>query len=248
MITFKQFLTESSTIEDDYQTIADLLKQKCSKYINSSDLEIEAWNGISKPRAKGEQIGDNGLAYVAKVRKNRRPRNSSPKFHDFLDNFLKEKFGLAGRSESLFATRLKSVARGYAGGDSQGVYRIFPIGNYQTLWSPVIDDAFNVERFEYDSEFEDMLIAAVMKKYNTTSKIDAEYYISDAKRDLQEDPTDTRWYEILEVLFEMFSDKLYVKNDLHKMKTDKNFNEIMFLCDEYIAIKADNVDKILKLL
>ena len=72
---------------------------------------------------------------VKSPRSNRKPLTTIKKTHDQADDFFKEEFGIAFRSNSIFTARSKEVAGWY--GD---VYAIFPLDRVSFAWSEEVED------------------------------------------------------------------------------------------------------------
>lgn len=67
------------------------------------------------------------------------PRDSPKKLHDEMNRFFKEKFGWAARSHAMFVTGDYEQAKTYG-----PISLIFPIGKFQSLWSPDVYDQYHV--------------------------------------------------------------------------------------------------------
>lgn len=81
---------------------------------------------------------------VHDVRKDRRPRNSDPLFHELADDWFFNKFGVRYRSAALFVTSdLRHAAR-YMGGSGRLV-RVIPLSDYSYCWSPRLEDLTYVQ-------------------------------------------------------------------------------------------------------
>lgn len=72
-------------------------------------------------------------------RRNRRPKNSPTHFHDIADNWFRNRFGIAYRSEGLFVMSKLLSATAYAATPDH-VMRIVPLSTYRYCWSPKISD------------------------------------------------------------------------------------------------------------
>lgn len=73
-----------------------------------------------------------------RVRKDRYPKDTSGEIHELIDDLMHEKFGIRGRSQTLFVTGKESNDRSY--GDP---YIIFPVGSFKFLWSKDVKDLYN---------------------------------------------------------------------------------------------------------
>jgi len=113
----------------DMDTVMDNCKQYI-KYIDDS----------KKLFYRGSQHNYNLGVTKVKPRKDRRPKTSSIKFHDYCDRFFERKFGWRARSEGVFA-KTGTIMPTYG-----TAYIFFPADNFEYLWSPYVSDLF---RFEY---------------------------------------------------------------------------------------------------
>lgn len=76
---------------------------------------------------------------VVEPRCDRRPRNSSPVFHDLADRWFASHFGIPYRSHGVFVTARPEAAAAYAASPKH-VMRVVPLSAYSYCWSPTISD------------------------------------------------------------------------------------------------------------
>ncbi len=72
-------------------------------------------------------------------RKDRRPRNSSPHFHEVADKWFLDKFGIPYRSQGVFVIARVLSASAYATSPDH-VVRVIPLSTYRFCWSKKISD------------------------------------------------------------------------------------------------------------
>lgn len=96
-------------------------------------------------------------------RRDRRPRNSSGRFHEIADRWFELSFGIAYRSHGLFLTSRQISASTYAETPDH-VMRVIPLSTYRYCWSPAVSD---------------LLFAAT--KLATSSKEEIEAYLESAQ-------------------------------------------------------------------
>lgn len=72
-------------------------------------------------------------------RRDRKPRNSEARFHDFADAWFARVFGVPYRSHGLFLTSEIGLAKPYAHSPSH-ILRVVPLGSYRYCWSPRVRD------------------------------------------------------------------------------------------------------------
>lgn len=72
-------------------------------------------------------------------RRDRRPRDSSVRFHEIADRWFESRFGIAYRSHGLFLTSRLISASTYAASPDH-VMRVIPLSTYRYCWSPAVSD------------------------------------------------------------------------------------------------------------
>lgn len=180
--------------------------------------------------------------FKAAVPVNRRPKDTSLLIHNLFDNYFKQQFGIAYRSNALFTTIQESIAKDYG-----NVYAVFPIGEYSILTSPIIDDL--TTKFGYSFSY---LLAALFD-YDALDQLpDSE--VNELKHD---------GMSLFQSLVHDFDygdgdlspafQKFIIKHIIPKLGyfetksiTSLNKSEGMVHCSEYYAIKViDNMDDII---
>ena len=82
-----------------------------------------------------------------KVRKNRKPKNTPERIHNWLDKWFEYKFGIKARSKSLMADNKKAIASTYG-----TPYIIFPVGKYKIIWSEEVPDLYDDIKLQVPKE------------------------------------------------------------------------------------------------
>lgn len=102
----------------------------CKQYLNSIDNSPTKYNLLRGIEGKH-------IFTKLNVRKNRQPRDMPKDIHKLIDDWFLENFGHRYRSNALFATsnftEIKSADYGTP-------HRIFPIGDFNFVWSPAATD------------------------------------------------------------------------------------------------------------
>lgn len=153
--------------------------------------------------------GANVDGIIKSVRKDRLPRDTPKQLSKLFDDMLEHKFGWRPRQSSVFAfgRTSKGATRDYG----RTTYRIFPIGNFKYVWSPVVRDlTFSIPGIAK--------AAGITKPYNIESDWEPEELAGFSKA-LSNTLEDT-----------------YKDTDLRSMA--KGGNEVMIGCDKYLAIPA----------
>ena len=190
--------------ENELEKIAPILKKECSQILKVMKKDVFLYRGMKK----------GGEPFIERVpRTDRTPLDTSTTMHDIMNEYFKEKFGWAARSEGLFCTTSPSQARFY--GD---VYIIFPVNGYKFIWSPLVHDLFDKQN---------KFIKSFMKDRAGT-KSDLHAFI---------DMSQTNSREIKEDVFSMLDNLKYTDKSLQKSII---FNsEVMVKCNKYYAINKN---------
>ena len=239
MITFKQFLKEDNNQLSTMEEAANIIKARCEKYLK---LNTHLYRGINSTQSNYE-------FFEGTTRKNRIPKDMSLLGHKILNAYFKDQYGVAARSESLFTTPDDQVAARY--GKS---FEIFPMDDFDYLWSPFLDDAYFLESKTPDprTEVGEMIFNVIRKLWpdanghSDDKLVDLIYFGDFANKKeeklklpkLFEDSTGDR-EKILTNLFNMYGDKIYKFNtDIRKNKN----HEVMLICDQFIAVQQSIAD------
>lgn len=123
---FKQFISEAKKLDLDrfYEDCAPFLEE--IKGVKKDDLAMHG----SKTAPSDWQI--------TTIERRGEARNTPAALHDSMDAFFKQKFGWAARSAAMFVTGEYGQATTYG-----PVSLVFPIGKFQTLWSPQVYDLYH---------------------------------------------------------------------------------------------------------
>lgn len=149
MITFKQFLQEDEELPD----AREFLHRECKPFIQQSHGAGVFLRGVdtrNPPELLGEfrlPSGKTIRLHKMKVRKDRKPMDTSTFMHTVTDEWMQEKFGISGRSGSAFVIGDKEYTA-YKDAKSYGdVYAVIPRGDFKFIWSPAVRDLF--DQYQY---------------------------------------------------------------------------------------------------
>lgn len=141
MITFKKFLTEKDSHRVLYNdtnwtqaAIRDsvmMIKRDCGPYLREikDPTKVRAYRGIQL------DTRPHPVFLKKDVRTDRHPKDTPEGISKLMDNWFKKKFGIKFRSESMFVTSRAWTAAAYG-----LVYMVFPIGDYDYVWSKKYSD------------------------------------------------------------------------------------------------------------
>lgn len=228
--TFKTHLLEArDTVELD--EVLTEIDSNCQRFLRESN-GLPLYRGINNSMLK---------PFKGQIRTNREPRHSSREHHTFFNLLLSTVAGIWNvRSMGLFATGSLEVAQAY---DRPHV--IFPIGNYDFIWSRHIDDLFTGATVIY---------SLIANRLSTPDWPLSELLVRRAVKVLFEevpdvetaikmpDKFDNKCYELFHIPFSEFTDIcLEIGEELYQM--DKmnaaiaSGHEItIFICPGYYAI------------
>lgn len=136
MITFKEFVTEEHKMlyQDVYDwndfKFFDVIKENCKQYLAEikDPTKVIAYRGI-------RDRGDHGFISVKDTRTNRQPLDTNKGLSAKIDEWFKREYGIRFRSSANFAAGDSNIA-----GKFGDVYIMFPIGDYDYVWSPNYSD------------------------------------------------------------------------------------------------------------
>lgn len=97
-----------------------------------------------------------------KVRKDRKPRDTPEDIHEWADNWFYENFGIRARSNTMFCTSEASKTKQYG-----ELYIVFPIGNFEIIWSHRLKDLYTEWMVTKGLEFwKDYFLTSFAKTYH----------------------------------------------------------------------------------
>lgn len=115
---------------DDMDEVISILQEDCKQYI--SDVQKYYKGNFLLTGKKDEVFFDD-----REVRKDRTPKDTPRDIHILMDDWFKDEFGIRFRSNSFFASFLRTVVSDYG-----WPYLVFPIGEYLAVSSLKIKDIY----------------------------------------------------------------------------------------------------------
>lgn len=162
MKTFKQFISES----DEPQDAREFFERECKPFIDKvqgagvfvrgSNEQFNTLAHIKLPSGRELEVG------IAKVRKDRNPKDIPAEFHYAVDEWMQNEFDISGRSGSAFVVGDAAIRDVYTYGDA---HVAIPQGGFKFLWSPEVNDMLDfytseaVDHLTYDMSEGDMYSA-----------------------------------------------------------------------------------------
>ena len=116
------------------QEIAVSIKRDCSPFLSQIKGRVDK---LALFRGVGVRTSATTFSRNA-IRSDRSPLSTHPFVHDISDQWFLNRFGIKYRSNALFTSGDPKEAGGYG-----LLYAIFPIGEFDICYSPVIKDLFN---------------------------------------------------------------------------------------------------------
>lgn len=136
MKTFKQFLLEEDS--NQLEKLIDVIRRDCKPFLSE---EVILYRGIKTTSNKTFVDGLEDLgALDIKARKDRKSKDSTEWVHNALGTSFKKAFGINFRTEAVFAAQRPGLTLSYGWS-----YVIFPKGDFDYVWSPVIQDGIEFE-------------------------------------------------------------------------------------------------------
>lgn len=211
------FETENKQIALD--EAIKLIKRDCQDFLKLNTRPI--YRGYSDDSSLKVVVP--GTLVKGTVRKNRQPRDTSPWFHEIMNDTLKEYSGVKARSESLFCSYQAIQA-----GEYGELYAIFPIGATKLIWSPHIIDPY----------------ADFQEDWGNWPSREMHGWISDivdsADGEFDPDMRSKDRRPVLEMLFDQHGSEMYA--DGSSKQAQKSRHEIMVVCDSYYALPRSKFD------
>jgi hypothetical protein len=153
-------------IQQQDENIFDNIIRDCQPFLRQINNEVDKfvlYRGVTK------------LKPVYTPSKNRLPLHTPKDVHEKLDAGFDKLLGIKPRSQGVFATGNKTEVN-YYGIRGDGIIAMFPIGEFQFVWSPIVRDIvklsddidlpFNgiAELYEYPDEFTAGQVGFILKQ------------------------------------------------------------------------------------
>jgi len=141
-----EFITEMYDFpEEEMQQYANLIKKDCQPYLQAIGGQVDQYEMYRGMRHVHDAFSKR------KVRLDQRyPKDSSHELHDYMNDHFYDTFGAEFRN-AVFCTGSLSQVKEYG-----PEFAVFPIGNFEFLWSPKVEDMFKEwEDFEIEENSDD---------------------------------------------------------------------------------------------
>lgn len=243
-------LFESFATEDEAPTeqLLRQIKKDCSAFFMQCG-NLPVWRGIShNDSTRGTTFGSRNLYLPSRkmpircsidlvpVRKRRTPMSTDIAIHHAVDEFFEMEFNTKFRSESMFATGNRDQASGYGSGGGPSI--VFPVGDFEFVWSPVIEDFYGDIVVSTPNFADPAIKKGLIKLYREMGWLKP----NASSRDFDEVHHDKFITSSVKEKAELV--KTLLENNPHWYKNTnlaeaiESGHEIMFACDEYYAIQC----------
>lgn len=212
----------------------------CLDFVKESRVK-PLYRGID-PEGSAGPLGHVNV-FTAKVRTNRKPRDTSSLLHNALNKLIQDKGLVANRGNSIFCT--SDVDQAHAYGE---VFAVFPIGKFYYTWSPSWRDATNnIDEAKYLSPSQEGY-GKYWELYKTWREDNIKHYEEDLKSALQTgDKTKIQYAKLVKNNFDSLYSlddkgfKLYF-DEYHRNKIEEcyNFDYEKFKKDHYGSLRGDD--------
>lgn len=226
-ISFKQFLLNEEVITDKQEMI-ERIKTECKPFLDEIDFRVNpsiehasSITYLNVPRALWRGISNDGALIKLSGNRPRFPSDTSPYMHELLVRYFAKHFGYPYRSMGVFCSSAREQAAEYGG----NLFIIFPIGEYEYVFSPEIKDAY----MSFDNSQSDY-----PKMWN-------EIITNMGKResDYQDDIGDIRYEKWFDLVYDYLEKNTPYTNSNLKAFLDMRSDdgaEIIVKCDNYYAL------------
>jgi len=167
-------------------------------------------------------------------RKDRKPRDTPLHIHKLIDDIFKDKFGWKPRSEGVFVNPNKTVISEYG-----NAYIFIPIGKYEYLWSPKIDDLYNEIKLTIRLKCNLPIKEITFEKFKNIDKFKIEY----EKYKEPESLGGSWWYKNIDT---GYTKKYNAIDYLKKFKNIKEDEMEIYMSDDFRWIPKMTFEKFIE--
>lgn len=206
--------------DDEEVLIEEKILNNCKPYLKL--LKHMAKNGVKRPLLRGSAQPYDNLTRI-QVQERKQPMSMSTVDHQMSNKWFSDTFGIAARTETVFTTTNRGLAKRYG-----TIHFIFPIGKFSIINSPEYSDLF----FRMSGANK---LDIYKKLFGVVDGRELETYddIKDFMEELAQDEP-LKYQELINVILE---EGKYEKNNYSE--AFKNGNEIMLKCKAFYIVTAD---------
>ena len=141
MKSFREFLKEDIT-DDQYDEVVKMIIRDCKPFLEQSyGTDYLMYRGVQGLHKEGIRNELGGVMYGKKtVRFDRAPLSSLKPDHEAINAWFRENFNVSARSAAMFVFGEKAGNRILSSYGTPCI--VFPIGEFQYIWSPNVRDLY----------------------------------------------------------------------------------------------------------
>lgn len=227
------FIKESNN-EDMLEEVLNLIRSNCGPFLDEARGNL--YRGVGHPPEVKPGAPVEEVLVKSMIRKNRRARDNKQEFNDYVDAITQDHVGFKMRSAALFTTTDLATAEHY--GD---VALIFPIGDFQFAWSPLIKDLY-FTFFDAGTEDWSTELAQTMRPFIAKENEKANDVDDDALGELFSRIPPAIQRNIVQDAIETIPDVFFSTQYLGRAQLYGNGNEIMITNDTgYYQINTSTI-------
>jgi hypothetical protein len=231
VISFKSFLLQEEIIDDDVDEMIHRIKTECAPFLKEIDFKVNPSienarfiNDTNVPRALWRSSENDAPLVKLSGNRVRHPTDTSPEMHALFVKHFSHQFGYPYRAMGVFCSTSRQQAAGYPG----NLFLIFPIGEYEYIYAPDVDDAYS----QFDNHLVDM--PGAWHEILRDMGEDEEDYLTDTG-----DVNYDAWYQL--VYEYLGKNTPYTNANLKSalsMHSERGI-EVVLKCDNYYALCVD---------
>jgi len=207
--------------DDDDILIEEILLNKCKPYLTL--LKELARNGIKRPLLRGSAQPYDTLTKI-KVEQRPKPMSMDAEDHQISNEWFKEKFNVAARTNTVFVTTNRGLASKYG-----SIHYVFPVGKFSIINSNNYTDLFLEMGWMQKAEI-------YKKKFGIPEGYDLESY-KGVKKFLEDVKAESP-SKYKEIVLAILENGDYEKNNFKE--AFRNGNEIMLKCNSFYIINGED--------
>lgn len=227
MKAFKTFLKE----DEEFAEIINKIVNDCEPFLKEIDIEDDA---DAQRHFLYRGMGSLNEMFVKKdVRKNRTPKDTPQKVHEIMDQSFNDIWGHRFRSNAMFCNGNTMEAELYG-----NVYMVFPIGNFDYVFSEEIEDFYkDLDQVLFDEIMDNYSINDLGGPFNKMMMVK----FIQSGMDYEKFPEFPLNEDQMKELFDRVIKSKYTNDNLDKYVKGNQISthEVMIACDSYYAVNLD---------
>lgn len=231
----------------DSNNMFELIKEHCQPFLSANLSTLKSGTNLYRGITKVNPTVDSFMTFDVWTNRTRKPTHTPLPLHFLADMWMEETFGYAYRSSSCFASTDYLMASRYG-----TVYSIFPIGEYELLYSPMIGDLYEwyLRACDY---VDDQVFGYTDQFLKDTKKYGLQFEVTEdilpalqqfAHGDVIDASGQDKFAEFNNYLFHVIFPRLGYRTT--KYIDDSDGNECMLRCKQYYAVFKTKLPDLIK--